>query len=148
MIKKGLTTDNLVTDFSDKTYDKQLKYTLGKILGESYCEKCGKIKEEDDCNWRTVNGTPVCFKDGEDPKDSIDKAFADKGGSGGGKKDYTKKDIDTNAKKIWDGYTQKQKVNHYTSFAGRAKPGQSHFVNKIVGKMTFDALPKYARQSL
>ena len=36
MIKKGLTTDNLITDFSDKTYDKQLKYTLGKILGESF----------------------------------------------------------------------------------------------------------------
>ena len=45
------------------------------------CSKCGKLKEaEDDCNWRTVSGTPVCFKDGEDPKDSIDKAFADKGG--------------------------------------------------------------------
>ena len=60
----------------------------------------------------------------------------------------TKKDIDTNAKKIWDGYTQKQKVNHYTTYAGKIKPGRSHFVNKVVGKMTFDALPKYARQSL
>ena len=60
------------------------------------CSKCGKLKEaEDDCNWRTVNGTPVCFKDGEDPKDSIDKAFSGKGDKG-------TKDVQIDKKKISD----------------------------------------------
>ena len=47
MIKKGLTSDNLITEFSDETYDKKLKHTLSRSFGEIVKEATNNAADMD-----------------------------------------------------------------------------------------------------
>ena len=113
MIKKGLTTDNLVTEFPDDSMEKQLIHKLKKGLGESICPKCGEavktlfsenVKAEEE------------FVEQEHPRDE-DGKFTDKDGSNSRVErqksilqqeiDYLKKSIKEESKK----YRQFEKVS-------------------------------------
>lgn len=55
------------------SYLPQIKEIRKKKLNN--CTKCGKIKEEDDVTWITVNGNHIPIGKGEDKQDAVDKFF-------------------------------------------------------------------------